>query len=101
MPPKDNLAAAKEQVVDEDALVAQEWQEYMSDFLPADMTTVFIAPGEYFELFVDVEMMDTYMRGAFFTAGTKETSSIDVYIVGPRKQQIRQFLAKDEGIMRF
>jgi hypothetical protein len=73
----------------------------MSDFLPSDMTTVFIAPGEYFEFFVDVELMDTYVRGAFFTAGSKQTSSIDIYVIGPGKQRIREFLAKDEGIIRF
>ena len=73
----------------------------MSDFLPSDMTTVKIEPGDYFEFFFDTILLYTYVRGAFFTAGSKETSSIDVYIVGPRNQKIKQFYGKDEAIIRF
>ena len=73
----------------------------MSDFLPSDMTTIYIPAGEYFELNFDTMLLDTYVRGAFFTVGSKESSSIDVFIVGPKQKKIMQFLSEDEGIIRF
>ena len=53
----------------------------MSDFVPKEMLTVEILPGEDFTLFIDTKTPNSNFRGAFFTTGPKETSSIDVYVV--------------------
>ena len=88
-------------MTNEEESVTLEWQEYMNDFLPSDMTTVNIEAGDYFEFFFDTKLLDTYVRGAFFSAGTKDDASIDVFVVGPRQQKVMQWYDKDEGIIRF
>lgn len=83
MPPKDKKFSQEKEVDDEDH-ITQEWQEYMSDFLPSELITVSIDASDHFEMFFDNDKKWTKFRGAFFSSGSKETSSIDVFVVGPR-----------------
>jgi hypothetical protein len=76
-----------------------EWSEYMSDFIPEDMTMFELKPKKTETAFEAIEEGEMeYIRGAYFVKGDK---NIDFYITDPTKNVIFSRRNAHEGIFRF
>lgn len=76
-----------------------EWTEYMSDFVPEDMSTFQVAPKKTEAIFEPIEEDKLkYIRGAYFV---KKDKSIDFYILDPKKRVVFSRRNQHEGIFRF
>lgn len=77
----------------------EEWNKYMSDFIPEDMSTFELPPKKTESIIEPIAEQDNeYIRGAYFVQGDK---NLDFYILDPKRRVIFSRRNQHEGIFRF
>lgn len=85
---------------EETARLTREWEEYMSDFVPADLVTFEVAARGHEEFFELIDDLPSKVRGAFFVS-SKETKDVDLVIYDPAKQIVYEARKKKEDLFHF
>jgi hypothetical protein len=84
----------------EEQHLMQEWEQHMSDFVPADMITFEVPPRFTEILYEDIKTVPSKIRGAYFVSSSLN-SDIDFTILDPKKKSIFRRNGKKEGIFYF
>ncbi|CAG9324515.1 unnamed protein product [Blepharisma stoltei] len=91
--PEDNTVTDRAELM-------KEWNEYMNDFVPADMMT-FDLPARAEEDFIEtIDIIPSYIRGAYFIS-SRESKDVNFYILDPSGKQVFLRIGKAEAIFHF
>eukprot|EP00347_Sterkiella_histriomuscorum_P017556 403348884 len=86
----------------EDAQLMKEWEQYMHDFVPEDMTTIVIEPKQEVSFYEDVGQDSIYIRGAYFVGQSNgKNKFIDFFVLDPNNKVVFSRRKAEEGIFRF
>jgi len=99
-PPMQSDSDKVDAEADDEASIMAEWEEHMSDFVPADMITFECHARSSFIFYEDITVVPTYIRGAYFVSHTAN-SDISFRIIGPRSKTLFIRNGKKEGIFYF